>query len=134
MGTRALIAYQNSRTVYEANLLNYDGYPEHMKEVLPTIDTLKKAKEIVKAGELREIQSYDNYDVFDDPIIKPGKPKKFLNWADLCNYAKRSVDYVYVYIASKGSKLGSWIVYDVDDMEDDPYNVKLNDENQINCY
>ena len=46
MGTRALIAYQNSRTIYEVNLLNYDGYPEHMKEVLPTVDTLKKVKEI----------------------------------------------------------------------------------------
>ncbi len=134
MGTRALIAYQNSRTIYEANLLNYDGYPEHMKEVLPTIDTLKKVKEIVKAGELREIQSYDDYDVFDDPIIEPGKPKKFLNWSDLCNYAKRSVDYAYIYVDNKRIKKGSWIVYDVDDMEDDPHNVKLDDENQINCY
>lgn len=134
MGTRALIAYQNSRTIYEANLLNYDGYPKHMKEVLPTIDTLKKVKEIVKAGELREIQSYNDYDVFDDPIIKPGKPKKFLNWADLRDYAERSVDYVYVYIDNKRLKQGSWIVYDVNDMKDDPHNVKLDDENQINCY
>lgn len=134
MGTRALIAYQNSRTIYEANLLNYDGYPKHMKEVLPTIDTLKKVKEIVKAGELREIQSYNDYDVFDDPIIKPGKPKKFLNWTDLCDYAERSVDYVYVYVDNKRLKQGSWIVYDVNDMKDDPHNVKLDDENQINCY
>lgn len=134
MGTRALIAYQNLRTIYEANLLNYDGYPEHMKEVLPTIDTLKKVKEIVKAGELREIQSYDNYDVFDDPIIEPGKPKKFLNWSDLCNYVKRSVDYVYIYVDNKKFKKGAWIVYDVNDMEDDPHNVKFDDENQINCY
>lgn len=134
MGTRALIAYQNSRTIYEANLLNYDGYPKHMKEVLPTIDTLKKVKEIVKAGELREIQSYNDYDVFDDPIIKPGKPKKFLNWADLRDYAERSVDYVYVYVDNKRLKQGSWIVYDVNDMKDDPHNVKLDDENQINCY
>lgn len=134
MGTRALIAYQNSRTIYEANLLNYDGYPKHMKEVLPTIDTLKKVKEIVKAGELREIQSYNDYDVFDDPIIKPGKPKKFLNWADLCDYAERSVDYVYVYVDNKRLKQGSWIVYDANDMKDDPHNVKLDDENQINCY
>lgn len=134
MGTRALIAYQNSRTIYEANLLNYDGYPKHMKEVLPTIDTLKKVKEIVKAGELREIQSYNDYDVFDDPIIKPGKPKKFLNWADLRDYAERSVDYVYVYVDNKRLKQGSWIVYDVNDMKDDPHNAKLDDENQINCY
>lgn len=134
MGTRALIAYQNSRIIYEANLLNYDGYPEHMKEVLPTIDTLKKVKEIVKAGELREIQSYDDYDVFDDPIIKPGKPKKFLNWSDLRDYAERSVDYVYVYVDNKRFKSGSWIVYDVNNMKDDPHNVKLDDENQINCY
>lgn len=134
MSTRALIAYQNLRTIYEANLLNYDGYPEHMKEVLPTIDTLKKVKEIVKAGELREIQSYDDYDVFDDPIIKPGKPKKFLNWFDLCDYAERSVDYVYIYVNNKKLKTGSWIVYDVDDMKADPHNVKLDNENQINCY
>jgi len=134
MSTRALIAYQNSRTIYEANQLHHDGYPEHMKEVLPTIDTLKKVKEVVKAGELREIKSYDDYDVFDDPIIKPGKPLKFSNWSDLRDYAERNVDYVYIYVDSKRFKSGSWIVYDVNDMKDDPHNVKLDDENQINCY
>ena len=134
MSTRALIVYQNSRTIYEANQLHYDGYPEHMEEVLPTIDTLKKVKEVVKAGELREIKSYDEYDVFDDPIIEPGKPLKFPNWSDLRDYAERNVDYVYIYVDSKRFKSGSWIVYDVNDMKDDPHNVKLDDENQINCY
>ena len=50
MGTRALIAYQNSRTIYEANLLNYDGYPEHMKEVLDAKDRTKAGMTVSPYG------------------------------------------------------------------------------------
>ena len=67
-------------------------------------------------------------------LSNPGSLRNFLTGLDLRDYAERSVDYVYVYVDNKRLKQGSWIVYDVNDMKDDPHNVKLDDENQINCY